>query len=219
MFIFFHAVVLIFFSQVQQRFATGSVALRSQRIQEFPGGSVNGVLVSKPGICPDIDFNGFATCASECGDDSACGGSMKCCSNRCGRVCQQPDTVGRIKAGVCPSRVSGMSCTRIVRNCENDSQCIGGRKCCSDGCGTVCVDAGDGSDFIAADWITPIRKTSFMANFCVFVRRFFLGSGFTKQEILPLIQYSVLVLEQYRVWSFNALKKNFRRYIILQNTL
>ncbi|XP_072034617.1 anosmin-1-like isoform X2 [Amphiura filiformis] len=47
---------------------------------------------SKKGECPRLeDISGFAkACALTCSDDSQCGHKLKCCSNGCGRTCQEP---------------------------------------------------------------------------------------------------------------------------------
>ncbi|OQV13090.1 hypothetical protein BV898_12632 [Hypsibius exemplaris] len=154
----------------------------SDREQQFifvnPSPSNNGLrpdgIETKSGKCPITPIGG-SSCARvlrECEADSNCAGQRKCCSNGCGTVCfdvatSQPDKGNYVgggnpwppstdtKAGVCPTVGFGVPCTKIVRRCEADVNCMGQMKCCSDGCGTVCSWPGTnggyvtGLDFVA----------------------------------------------------------------------
>ena len=48
----------------------------------------------KPGFCPEMDTNSLGICSQECGSDSECLGTQKCCSNGCGTYCTEPEQPG-----------------------------------------------------------------------------------------------------------------------------
>ncbi|CAK9294534.1 unnamed protein product [Gordionus sp. m RMFG-2023] len=53
------------------------------------------ISINKVGNCPSIQqMSGFAlACIESCQKDSDCNGIQKCCSHRCGRTCQYPETI------------------------------------------------------------------------------------------------------------------------------
>ena len=51
----------------------------------------------KPGFCPEVDTNSLGICSQECGSDSECLGTQKCCSNGCGTYCTEPEQPGMWK--------------------------------------------------------------------------------------------------------------------------
>ncbi|XP_072413092.1 WAP four-disulfide core domain protein 2-like [Chiloscyllium punctatum] len=102
----------------------------------------------KPGSCPAKPTRG-GLCAELCTGDSDCVGNKKCCSNGCGHVCVSPRKVidpsglmvmclvPTVKPGSCPAKPTrGGLCAEL---CTGDSDCVGNKKCCSNGCGHVCV--------------------------------------------------------------------------------
>ncbi|XP_077983615.1 uncharacterized protein LOC144438460 [Glandiceps talaboti] len=107
-----------------------------------PGSEVAVGLLPKAGKCPAVAEGTSGTCVHECSNDEECDGDKKCCSNGCGHVCSEPDfeVIGpQQKAGQCPavpSDVSGI----CVQDCSNDEECDDAKKCCSNGCGNVCVE-------------------------------------------------------------------------------
>ncbi|KAA0706849.1 hypothetical protein E1301_Tti002169 [Triplophysa tibetana] len=98
---------------------------------------------AKPGLCPRRRFEVRVRpglCAELCDDDSNCPGDEKCCSNGCGRQCT-PLQIDIAKPGLCPRRrfevrVRPDVCAEL---CDNDSDCLGDEKCCSNGCGHQCT--------------------------------------------------------------------------------
>ena len=56
-----------------------------------------------------------------------------------------------VKEGVCPV-VEGDSFGFCAQECSDDAHCAGSKKCCSNGCGHVCVDAEPGK-FIAVQTV------------------------------------------------------------------
>ncbi|XP_060600709.1 kielin/chordin-like protein [Ruditapes philippinarum] len=48
--------------------------------------------LEKPGICPKPTATALSTCVDACWGDHDCTGDQKCCSNGCGRTCQDPAT-------------------------------------------------------------------------------------------------------------------------------
>ncbi len=42
------------------------------------------------GRCPAVDPNAIGVCVEQCGADSDCLGTQKCCSNGCGTYCTEP---------------------------------------------------------------------------------------------------------------------------------
>ena len=43
------------------------------------------------------------------------------------------------KPGVCPVNTDFTTCEIRADQCASDSDCVGNRKCCSDGCGRTCL--------------------------------------------------------------------------------
>ena len=67
----------------------------------------------KPGKCPKP---GFGICINRCNSDSDCSGTLKCCSNGCGRTCQRPCPLIRCLPVDC-SRHGGPKYFRGCRGC------------------------------------------------------------------------------------------------------
>nr|QXO74904.1 hic15 [Sinohyriopsis cumingii] len=98
---------------------------------------VSVALAAKSGSCPDSSGM-IGICVEGCSSDDDCAESQKCCSNGCGHTCQDPTTVTSsisLKPGTCP-RISGFG--TCVEMCSSDSDCLGQKKCCSNGCGHTC---------------------------------------------------------------------------------
>ncbi|OQV16423.1 hypothetical protein BV898_09414 [Hypsibius exemplaris] len=101
---------------------------------------------TKAGTCPVISLGN--NCASNCQTDYSCSGPQKCCSNGCGLVCLYPQTftgsggAPLFKAGSCPvSTGPAGSCIAGCSMLNGDGDCSGTSKCCSNGCGTECMNA------------------------------------------------------------------------------
>uniref|UniRef100_A0A3B4ASW7 WAP domain-containing protein n=1 Tax=Periophthalmus magnuspinnatus TaxID=409849 RepID=A0A3B4ASW7_9GOBI len=46
---------------------------------------------NKPGVCPSTKSDTqFGICVIDCTSDCQCEGNLKCCSNGCGKTCQEP---------------------------------------------------------------------------------------------------------------------------------
>ncbi|XP_041419644.1 whey acidic protein-like [Xenopus laevis] len=59
-----------------------------------------------------------------------------------GRLTKDPGhgIIGRPKPGKCPAPVNLEACDKSVKSqCDNDQQCSGSRKCCSNGCRNICL--------------------------------------------------------------------------------
>ncbi|XP_078366590.1 uncharacterized protein LOC144650724 isoform X3 [Oculina patagonica] len=96
----------------------------------------------KPGKCPNVTQN-QAFCDKKgdmCDKDTHCPGSQKCCHNGCQRDCTVPDTVRKLKPGVCPQQdaIDPKLCKNTKNECELDGDCFGHLKCCFNGCYNEC---------------------------------------------------------------------------------
>ncbi|XP_022109246.1 prestalk protein-like [Acanthaster planci] len=94
----------------------------------------------KPGACPEVTDGGLGLCLEACSADANCTGSKKCCSNGCGHQCSEAVDRPVVRPGVCPvgslpEGVNGI----CVDMCQDDSECSDNQKCCSNGCGLVCM--------------------------------------------------------------------------------
>uniref|UniRef100_A0A672IU27 WAP domain-containing protein n=1 Tax=Salarias fasciatus TaxID=181472 RepID=A0A672IU27_SALFA len=102
--------------------------------------NVSGRIHMKNGVCPRFNLVQNVRCSAlrRCIRDSNCPGSLKCCTNRCGRVCVRPIKI--VKDGVCPrfNLVQNVRCSGL-RRCIRDNNCPGRLKCCINKCGRVCV--------------------------------------------------------------------------------
>ncbi|XP_070557411.1 balbiani ring protein 3-like [Ptychodera flava] len=93
----------------------------------------------KPGTCPAVQSDSIGACVEECRDDYDCQGDQKCCSNGCGHVCRHTiDVKVPEKEGRCPAVGLGVGGI-CVEDCNNDFDCEGDEKCCSNGCGHTCI--------------------------------------------------------------------------------
>nr|AOY33895.1 antistasin/WAP-like serine protease inhibitor [Stichopus monotuberculatus]AOY33896.1 antistasin/WAP-like serine protease inhibitor [Stichopus monotuberculatus] len=99
----------------------------------------------KPGECPAVDSTQMGICVEECSSDTNCTGHQKCCSNGCGHVCRDPADKPVVRPGTCPvnDKLQEGMLGACVNMCDNDSACSVGQKCCSNGCGRVCMTVVD----------------------------------------------------------------------------
>uniref|UniRef100_A0A663EAD1 WAP domain-containing protein n=1 Tax=Aquila chrysaetos chrysaetos TaxID=223781 RepID=A0A663EAD1_AQUCH len=88
--------------------------------------------VSKRGFCPRLDPNLVTICLVECGSDSKCRGTEKCCNMGCHIHCTQPVPA---KPGVCPKRRVLQTFAPCNSSCSDDTDCPRHEKCCFTGCG------------------------------------------------------------------------------------
>lgn len=75
-----------------------------------------------------------------CEKDTDCPGSRKCCHNGCQRDCAVPDTMRKLKPGVCPEldAINPKLCKSTKNECKLDGDCYGHLKCCFNGCFNEC---------------------------------------------------------------------------------
>nr|XP_006822461.1 PREDICTED: neurogenic locus notch homolog protein 1-like [Saccoglossus kowalevskii] len=95
--------------------------------------------VEKKGECPVVEEGTFGICSDYCSNDGDCGGDHKCCSNGCGHTCVAPERdEPEQKPGICPAAPEAIAgfCADF---CDSDMACFGDEKCCSTGCGHVCL--------------------------------------------------------------------------------
>ncbi|XP_077980984.1 uncharacterized protein LOC144436154 isoform X2 [Glandiceps talaboti] len=94
-----------------------------------------------PGTCPAAVTSNIR-CGEECKTDSECGTEMKCCGNGCGHQCMkaiiEPVEGLEEKPGTCPAVAEG-TVGVCVESCKSDNDCTGTGKCCSNGCGHICM--------------------------------------------------------------------------------
>ncbi|KAM6053726.1 uncharacterized protein VSU04_011181 [Chlamydotis macqueenii] len=90
---------------------------------------------AKGGFCPRLPPGVVTVCLVECGCDSECPGSQKCCGMGCRVRCTPPLPA---KPGVCPTRRALQSLAPCNSSCSGDADCPGG-KCCFTGCGRGCL--------------------------------------------------------------------------------
>ncbi|XP_055399235.1 antileukoproteinase-like [Bubalus kerabau] len=97
----------------------------------------------KRGACP---FIRPAMCLvyepPECHSDWQCPKRKKCCQDVCGIKCMDPvDTSKPVKVtpGRCPVVTGRCERRNPVDDCQNDSHCLNGFKCCRGPCGNSCV--------------------------------------------------------------------------------
>ncbi|XP_062508376.1 latent-transforming growth factor beta-binding protein 2-like [Corticium candelabrum] len=94
------------------------------------------------GICPQ--YAGFGICIDTCLNDTVCAAHQKCCGNGCGHSCMTALTattapVESPSEGSCPGVEGEVS--SCEEQCFADRDCEEGEKCCSNGCGHICVKA------------------------------------------------------------------------------
>ncbi|XP_071785268.1 uncharacterized protein [Asterias amurensis] len=96
------------------------------------------------GACPLLKHDTIGVCLDECSpSDDRCEDGKMCCGNGCGHVCTTPvaDEPTPEKQGKCPVLDvvrEGIDTCSVV--CTADSDCKSTKKCCSNGCGSVCVN-------------------------------------------------------------------------------
>nr|XP_038022382.1 keratinocyte proline-rich protein-like isoform X1 [Anas platyrhynchos] len=91
----------------------------------------------KPGECPAGLPGLLGPCQEECGGDSDCPGSQKCCNSSCGNQCLPPAPAR--KAGFCPASAGLFPSYDCREWCQRDADCPGEEKCCLRGCDSVCL--------------------------------------------------------------------------------
>uniref|UniRef100_A0A8C5MAQ0 WAP domain-containing protein n=1 Tax=Leptobrachium leishanense TaxID=445787 RepID=A0A8C5MAQ0_9ANUR len=110
-------------------------------------------------LCPAIGVNEgkSLTCVSfECSRDSDCQTDEKCCVSGNGKKCLKSFPVAEL-INVCPP-FDPSTCLLAKpgpEECKNDSQCLGGKKCCCSNCGLKCVPP---------EQVRPGRCPSFVLN-------------------------------------------------------
>jgi len=82
--------------------------------------------------------------AHTCNIDVECPNGSYCCFDGCRKKCLDPNkdsagAQGGLKDGTCPILPPPEVCVSDVDECFIDWDCVGNRKCCSNGCYTVCV--------------------------------------------------------------------------------
>ncbi|KAI6180854.1 hypothetical protein M3Y98_00765900 [Aphelenchoides besseyi] len=106
------------------------------------------------GQCPtqQIRLTSRLGCLIQCKADADCQQNEKCCFDSCGTSCiitghkvisTTKSTRPREKIGECRSlrNVNRNDCRSGVDECQNDLECPGTQKCCSDGCYRRCMDS------------------------------------------------------------------------------
>ncbi|CAF0876771.1 unnamed protein product [Brachionus calyciflorus] len=104
-------------------------------------------VAQKPGVCPQTETctikNFFRSIFARlflnpCNDDSFCRDNLKCCEVFCGKnSCVIPES-GPIRPGNCPKPTGFGIC---IQSCSSDDDCPNIKtKCCSNGCGNVCME-------------------------------------------------------------------------------
>uniref|UniRef100_A0A8C4TX30 WAP domain-containing protein n=1 Tax=Falco tinnunculus TaxID=100819 RepID=A0A8C4TX30_FALTI len=91
------------------------------------------------GSCPRPKPGLVTICLVECGSDSECRGSGKCCSMGCHVHCTQPVPGKGTKPGVCPKRRVLHTFAPCNSSCSDDTDCPHREKCCFTGCGRGCL--------------------------------------------------------------------------------
>lgn len=78
-----------------------------------------------------------------CEKDTDCPGSRKCCHNGCQRDCAVPETMRKLKPGVClkVDAINPKLCKSMKNECKLDGDCYGRLKCCFNGCFNECSSA------------------------------------------------------------------------------
>ena len=99
----------------------------------------------KPGTCPKVSQNRpFCDKRGDlCEKDTDCPGSRKCCHNGCQRDCTVPETMRKLKPGVClkVDAINPKLCKSMKNECKLDGDCYGRLKCCFNGCFNECSSA------------------------------------------------------------------------------
>ncbi|KAK6171453.1 hypothetical protein SNE40_019640 [Patella caerulea] len=94
-----------------------------------------------PGVCPPPRSDVMGMCVEMCSNDDECPSGRKCCSNGCGKTCQQPSSVLQsIKQGTCSRQLGLFQLrSRCANRCVTDYDCTGDDKCCNSLiCGRTC---------------------------------------------------------------------------------
>uniref|UniRef100_A0A8B9SSC4 WAP domain-containing protein n=1 Tax=Anas platyrhynchos TaxID=8839 RepID=A0A8B9SSC4_ANAPL len=140
--------------QPQQLRDAGSSATRRAWDTEKP----------KPGECPAGLPGLLGPCQEECGGDSDCPGSQKCCNSSCGNQCLPPAPAR--KAGFCPASAGLFPSYDCRERCQRDADCPGAEKCCLRGCDSMCLRPARGWSRQAPCWapITAPRPPSRTAS-------------------------------------------------------
>ena len=93
--------------------------------------------------CPEIPQDMVGICSDECTDDSDCENETKCCSNGCGHVCKVPVRIPYYDPPLeCPDLSGNQNAGICEEDCSDNTECTNeGELCCSNGCGTACMEA------------------------------------------------------------------------------
>ncbi|XP_030837519.1 prestalk protein isoform X2 [Strongylocentrotus purpuratus] len=91
------------------------------------------------GECPVVAEGMMGICMTTCDHDGSCSANQKCCSNGCGHSCQDAVIPDASKAGSCPSTLSSDTVGICSDLCSSDTDCSETYKCCSNGCGHLCL--------------------------------------------------------------------------------
>ena len=97
--------------------------------------------------------SGFGLCVHQCSDNTGCSTGRICCSNGCGMTCVRPVPTSPPPTTTSPPPTTtstpptstrcpvmgGDGFGACVISCSSDSDCTGGRLCCSNGCGQTCI--------------------------------------------------------------------------------
>ncbi|GAU95931.1 hypothetical protein RvY_07450 [Ramazzottius varieornatus] len=103
----------------------------------------------RAGICPS---GGPGNGAAQCNYDNMCPYPQKCCPIGATGFSYCANPIGgntgytnvivgtpNYKRGYCPNRQYFVNCYRATYYCNNDYNCAGNLKCCSNGCGRQCT--------------------------------------------------------------------------------
>ncbi|XP_006821660.1 uncharacterized protein LOC100371432 [Saccoglossus kowalevskii] len=150
--------------------------------------------VEKPGMCPQT--NPLTTplrnmCVTECTNDMDCVNEWKCCSEGgCSMICRPPVTMtntktrnfenmkepmtrkvsmltGTYKSGECPNiSPYGWNSGVCVSHCTLDIDCPGDNKCCSNGCGAMCMPPKNPTKFGMCPFNQPRGVCKRVINTC-----------------------------------------------------
>ncbi|XP_078377512.1 uncharacterized protein LOC144660683 isoform X1 [Oculina patagonica] len=95
-----------------------------------------------------------------CNIDKECPNATYCCFDGCRRKCLDPNDesagAGQDKTGTCPTLVPPECVVSELDECFFDGDCVGDRKCCSNGCYRVCASPSLGAAAAAVKCPEPV---------------------------------------------------------------
>ncbi|XP_055350538.1 perlwapin-like [Paramacrobiotus metropolitanus] len=120
----------------------------------------NNLWGNKPGTCPSSSSLSWSWNSQTCISDSQCPAAQKCCLSAYGySYCSAVATsLTDNKPGTCPS--VSLSTGTCVIECASDAGCYGSTKCCSNGCGRVCLNPADATTGGSKQGICPPLTSS-----------------------------------------------------------